>query len=102
MISKLYSKIAIYIPAQFSDAIRQTAEVFTMKFGGCSLINLKGFWRNGRNELEEEDVVMIYSFTDLEDGKLKEFGVLQGKKLAKRLGQEAVAIEINNEMYLVS
>ncbi len=102
MITKLYSRVAIYIPSQFVDAINQTAELFSQKFGGCSVLNIEGYWKNGSGILEKENITVVYSFTNLEDGKLKQFAVIQGKKLAKRLNQESIAVEVNGEMYLIS
>lgn len=107
---KLSCQIKIYVPSTInikesfdsSEWVNKALEILSEEFGGATSTNALGAWINSQGELVKENVTMVFAYAkqdrlELSISKIYDFCLLMKKKLA----QEAIALEINGEMYLV-
>ena len=109
----LQHRIAVIVPSTVNANESASNEVIAMwikaakvkfarLFGGFTAHNAVGGWVSQDHGLIEENVMVIASYTD-NDGlgfveKVKEFAA----QMAEALGQEAVSVEVDNELEFVS
>jgi len=106
-------KIAVFIPSTMNvnekastetinKWIRSAKEQFAELFGGFTSHSAVGGWMSEEHGLVEENVTVVESYTD-------EFGLNRlnevkafARRMAMALMQEAVAVEVDNSLHLVS
>ncbi len=105
-------KVTVYVPRtvnvneKLSDheanaLITRATRVMSETFGGATIVNAAGAWVANSGELVTENTTLVYSFTDsLSTQKLLAVRDLL-LWLKATYGQEAVAIEIDNELFFV-
>lgn len=71
-------------------------------FGGATSYEALGAWVSPEAGLVKERVTIVESYCSEEDlqGHAQEF-VEYAEDMKKRLGQEAVSVEVNNELYFI-
>lgn len=107
----LKESVKLYIPTETKDGkvidnseiLKKCAVEMDESFGGATVINGVGYWsdKNNNNKLYTEDVNIIQSFTGSMDDK-KAYKLIQlAQYVKKELKQEAVTIEVNNQMKFI-
>lgn len=107
---KLSSKITIYIPSTAdinkpidnSAFVDEAATLFSNCFGGATSCETLGYWCSPSAGLVKERTTMVFAYcsdVDLQNhtDKVIDFAL----KVKAELAQDAVAVEINGEMYFV-
>ncbi len=106
-------KIAIIIPSTVnanegapSEIVAKWIKVSKVKFakffGGFTAHHAKGGWVSDEHGLIEEDVTVVVSFTN-DDGLIHLDAIREfASDLASEMGQEAIAIEVDNSMEFVA
>lgn len=111
----LSSSVKIYIPgttdfdqpASNVEQVHTVTEEFTRLFGGATANNAIGGYmfkgiRDNAPKLVTEKVTIITSFTDSEGLENHIDQVIKiAHRIKKEMNQEAVSIEVNNELYLI-
>ena len=106
-------KIAVFIPSTMNVHetasteiinrwVRSAKEQFAELFGGFTSHNAVGGWVSPEHGLVEENVTVVESYTD-EYGlnRLSEVKAF-ARRMAMALMQEAVAVEVDHSLHLVS
>ena len=98
-------RLAVYIPSEsegidIPEEIRQpiidgVKRDFSTRYGGYTSHDAVGGWMNDEGELIEELVTVVYTFTQYPDVQSLE---TMGRRVAKLLYQDCVAIEVGYEM----
>ncbi len=93
------NSIAILIPSEYESGIRAAKFKFARNFGGYTATRHTGGWIDQYQQLIEEDVTSVLSYTDneIEIEKIKEFAIGVGYICE----QHSVAIIHNNEMIIL-
>ena len=107
---KLSSRVTVYIPsttdvnekADTSKYIDEAAALMSKLFGGATSTPALGYWLSPAAGLVKEISTMVFAYcsdNDLTNGidELVNFC----EKIKTELKQEAVALEINGEMYFI-
>jgi hypothetical protein len=107
---ELSSHVRFYVPSTVSANVQvDTAEIadlvsvrFSEWFGGATRFNALGTWVSPQHGLIKEAVVVVDSYCS-EDALNDHAGdvVDLAAEIKDRLKQEAVAIEVNNKLYLI-
>ena len=107
---KLSSKVAVYVPSTLqvsesvdnSERVKRTLEFLSEKFGGATSTKAIGCWVSTEKGLIREAVEICYAYTDTVGLEANIEAVIEHcEMLKKEMGQEAVSLEINNELYFV-
>lgn len=108
----LKNKLTLYIPSTVNvseslttDAaeavITKAVRLLSETFGGATEVKATGSWLSSNGTLVSEPVTLVYcyaaQFSTGDLMKVKRFC----EELKKELGQEAVALEINNRMIFI-
>ena len=107
---RLSSKITVYVPAtvgvdQSADntqQVHETAALLSRLFGGATSTPALGYWLSPAAGLVAEKTTVVFAYAadaDLQNGI--EAVVEHCDKLKRDMGQEAVALEVNGEMYFI-
>lgn len=107
---ELSSSVKIYVPSTIdidqtfdnAEIIDNTLKFLCLEFGGATASKAVGNWLVAPNELVKEDITLVLSYTtqdQLEKSINKVIEFCQKMKLDLR--QQAIAIEVNNKLYLV-
>ena len=107
---KLNSKVTVYVPAtvNINEEIDNTEFVDRMAtklsnyFGGATSSKALGYWTSPSQGLVKEKSTVVYSYcseADLE--KHCEKLIEDCEQLKEELKQDAIALEINGEMYFI-
>lgn len=107
---KLSSKITVYIPSTMD--INQTADtqkyidncatLFSECFGGATSCETLGYWTSPTKGLVKERSTMVFAYCKDEDLQTKIESVLDFcENMKAELKQDAIALEINGEMYFI-
>lgn len=106
------NRVGLYVPSTQAGSLplkRDTAEMFVNRsirflsehFGGATAISAKGGWIDRSGHLVTEEVTLVYAFA----GSLTSADLEQIKAYALELkadmGQEAIAVEINDMLLLI-
>lgn len=107
---KLSSSIRIYVPSTVnvdekidsSEWINRSLSILSQEFGGSTASSALGAWISSKGDLIKENVTMVFSYArqeQLENSieKIYEFCL----EMKKELSQEAIALEVNGELYLI-
>lgn len=107
---KLSSSVKIYVPSTIDvnqsfdspEWIDKTLKFLASCFGGSTATKALGAWVSTNGELVKERVTVVFSYAsqpDLETNIDEIYNFCLTMK--KALGQEAIALEVNNELYFV-
>lgn len=107
---KLSSKITVYIPS--TTDINQTADtkkyvdncavLLSESFGGATSCEALGYWTSPKAGLVKERSTMVFAYCSDADLQNKIENVLDFcEAMKKELNQDAIALEINGEMYFI-
>lgn len=109
---KLSNKVGIIVPSTIGANtkgnedtvkfnVRQVMKTLSEMFGGASTIKQEGAWVSEEHGLIVEENTLVYAYAEeLNDSILNK--VLEvAEALGQAMEQEAIAVEINNEMYFV-
>jgi hypothetical protein len=107
---ELSSSVAIYIPSttdvdtttDTSASLELAQTELSSRFGGSTTLDAVGTWMSPGAGLVKEHVKVVKSYTDEATLKLNIDAIVElAETLKKELSQDAIAIEINNKLYLV-
>lgn len=107
---KLGTKITIYVPATVNvnetidnmPFVNRTAELLSNLFGGATSTKVLGYWVSDKNGLVTENTTMVFAYTDSATLEKEIQNVLNWAMILKKeMSQEAIALEINGEMYFI-
>lgn len=107
---KLSSSVKIYVPSTVnvdqhcdtSDWVNRCLKLLSQEFGGSTASTALGAWVNNSGDLIKENVVLVFAFAkqaQLESSMETIYNFCLDMK--KNLGQEAIALEVNGELYLI-
>ena len=107
---KLSSKITVYIPSTTdinkeidnTEYVNQCASLLSECFGGATSTPALGYWMSNTVGLVKESTTMVFAYasdTDLQDNIEKVIDFCENLKA--ELKQDAIALEINGEMYFI-
>lgn len=103
-------QIKIYVPSTVnvnekidnSEWVDKSLKFLSSEFGGATASKALGAWVSNSGSLVKEDVTLVFAYAD--QGKL-EMSIdriyMYCLNMKKQLSQEAIALEINGEMYLI-
>lgn len=107
---KLSCSVKIYVPStlnitEVADTqiwIDKSLNLLSVKFGGATASKALGAWISSQGQLVKENVTMVFSYASqhqLEQGieEIHDFCI----EMKRELAQEAIALEVNNELYLI-
>lgn len=107
---KLSSKITVYVPAtdnineaiDNTEQVNQTAALLSSLFGGATSTPALGYWMSPAAGLVAEKTTVVFAYAS--DADLQNY-VGQVVELCENLKasmlQDAIALEINGEMYFI-
>lgn len=110
---KLSCSVKIYVPSTINTnqtldksttqaKVDETLEFLGRLFGGSTSLKAYGSWVTATGELVKERVIIVMSYCD--QSSLEEHiedVISYAERLKADMSQEAVSIEINNELYFV-
>lgn len=107
---KLSSKVTIYVPStkdiniqvDTSEWVEATATLLSNCFGGATSTKALGYWTSPQAGLVKEKSTMVFAYCS--DNDLQEHieDVIElCETMKKELSQDAIALEINGEMYFI-
>ena len=94
----------LFVPEADDSAqrVEETAETFSGLFGGATSYKAVGYWQSDVDGLVREHVTIVEAFCDTDAVNREIDSVLDtAEQLKLSMKQEAVAVEINNKLYLV-
>lgn len=107
---KLSSKVIVYVPStiNINEEIDNTAHVNVCAsllsdcFGGATSTQALGYWTSPTVGLVKEKTTMVFAYASEADLQAKiELVIDYCEKLKSELSQDAIALEINGEMYFI-
>lgn len=107
---KLSCQIKIYVPSTTNireafdslEWVRKTMELLSKEFGGATATSALGAWVSNQGDLVKENITVVFAYArqeQLENSIDFVYGFCLDMK--RVLGQEAIALEVNGELYLV-
>ena len=107
---KLSSKVTVYIPSTMdinkqinnTEYVNQCASLLSECFGGATSTPALGYWMSNTAGLVKENTTMVFAYaadTDLQTNIEKVITFCENLKT--ELTQDAIALEINGEMYFI-
>lgn len=107
---KLSCQVRVYIPSTInvkesfdsSEWKNKTLTFLSNSFGGATASSALGAWISNQGELIKEDVTLVFAYAtqDQLESKIDDvYNFCLSMKLALR--QEAIALEVNGELYLI-
>ncbi|MGI6225707.1 MAG: hypothetical protein ACOYJ1_05555 [Peptococcales bacterium] len=107
---KLSSKITLYVPATTntdqaidnSQYVDRAAKFFSECFGGSTSTPALGYWMSPVAGLVKEETTIVFAYCADKDLQANIDQVVDlCESLKKEMAQEAIALEINGEMYFI-
>lgn len=106
----LSHKITVYVPATINDAdgshaidntayVDKTAALLSDTFGGATCTDCIGYWMSSDRGLERENTKMIFAYAESLDPI--DTIIEWCEDLKCELNQDAIALEIDNQMYFI-
>lgn len=97
---KLSSKVTVYVPAtngvseatDNTEQVKKTASLLAGLFGGSTSTAALGYWLSPIAGLVAEATTVVFAYAEV---------VELCEELKHDMGQEAIALEINGEMYFI-
>ena len=107
---KLSSKVTVYVPATCgvdtaadnTEQVKSTASLLSSLFGGATSTPALGYWLSPVVGLVAENTTVVFAYAsdaDLQNGI--ESVIEHCETLKRDMKQEAIALEINGEMYFI-
>lgn len=106
----LRSKVTVYIPATINinenidntEYVNRAATLLSNCFGGATSTEALGYWTSPTAGLVKENTTMVFAFASEKDLHDKLDKVIDFcYEIKEELKQDAIALEINNEMWFV-
>ena len=107
---KLSSKVTVYVPStkdiniqvDTSEWVEATATLLSNCFGGATSCESLGYWTSPTQGLVKEKTVQVFAYCSDKDLQEKIENVIELCEAMKEdLSQDAIALEINGEMYFI-
>ena len=107
---KLSSKLTVYIPATNNvnekidnlKHVDQCASLLSECFGGATSTPALGYWLSTKEGLIKENTTLVFAYCKEEDLQSKLDQIIDYcEGLKEELKQEAIALELNGEMYFI-
>ena len=107
---KLASKISVYVPSTVDinkkvnnkKQVDETATLLSECFGGATSTTALGYWVSPNAGLVKEKTVLVFAYCDNTSLENNIDKVIEHcEKLKKEMSQDAIALEINGEMYFI-
>ena len=107
---KLSSKVTVYVPSTIdintpidtAEWVDSTATLLSNCFGGATSTEALGYWTSPTAGLVKEKSVMVFAYCSDSDLQAKIETVIDFCEFMKsELKQDAIAIEINGDMYFI-
>ena len=107
---KLSSKVTIYVPATINvneqidntKYVDRIASLLSQCFGGSTSTPALGYWLSDSQGLIKEKTTMVFAYCKDQDLEEKiDIIITECENLKTELNQEAIAMEINGEMYFI-
>lgn len=106
----LSHKITVFVPATKNDAegshpinnngyVEQIASIMSESFGGATSTDAIGYWMSPERGLEKENTKLVFSYAENLDNIDNTLDWCEWLKT--ELNQDAIAIEIDNQMYFI-
>lgn len=107
---KLSCQVKVYVPSTIGvreafdsmEWIDKTMSLLSNEFGGSTATSALGAWVSNQGDLVKENVTVVFAYArqeQLEQSIDKVYSFCLEMK--QSLGQEAIALEVNGEMYLI-
>ena len=107
---KLSSKVIVYVPSTINvneeidntEYVNVCASLLSDCFGGATSTQALGYWMSGTAGLVKEQTTMVFAYASEADLQAKiELVIDYCETLKSELSQDAIALEINGEMYFI-
>ena len=107
---KLSSKVVVYIPSTTdidkeidnTSHVNDCASLLSDCFGGATSTQALGYWVSNTAGLVKEKTTMVFAYASESDLNTKIDVVIDYcEELKAELKQDAIALEINGEMYFI-
>ena len=107
---KLSSRVTIYVPSTInvnetfdnSKYIDETATLLSDCFGGATSTNALGYWVSNTHGLVKEASTLVFAYCTTEQLNEHFDKVIDWcKTMCIEMSQEAIALELNGEMYFI-
>lgn len=107
---KLASKLTIYVPAtnnintaaDNTAQVEKTAALLAGLFGGSTSTPAVGYWLSDAAGLVRENTTVVFAYAHEKDLEANIEKVIDYcESLKSEMGQEAIALELNGEMYFI-
>ena len=106
----LSHKVTVYVPATKNDEagafpidnteyVNQIAEILSNTFGGATSTDAIGYWVSNIRGLEKENTRLVFAYAE----SLEKIDIVIDwcEWLKDELKQDAIALEIDNQMYFI-
>lgn len=105
-------RVSIYVPGTQgvsgelsadarADVLNETLRLLGGLYGGATAVEARGAWVASDGTLVIETVTVVTSYTDKRDVAKARIVKRYCEQLRERLGQEAIAVEVNGKLYFV-
>ena len=107
---KLSSRITLYVPATMevnkeinnTEFVDRAASLFSSCFGGSTSTPALGYWLSNTQGLIKERTTIVFAYCNNNQLEQNIDQVVEFcEALKKEMSQEAIALEINGEMYFI-
>jgi hypothetical protein len=107
---KLSSRVTVYVPATHdvntetdnAEQVTRVASALSEWLGGATSSAAVGYWLSNTAGLVHENTVVVFAFASEKDLKAHVDDVVSlCESIRDEMSQEAVALEVNGEMYFV-
>ena len=107
---KLSSKVTVIVPAtknineEFDNKeyVEKTATILSKCFGGATATETLGFWNSPTIGLVKEKSTTVFAYCNESDLQSNIEQVIEWcEEMKTELAQDAIALEINGEMYFI-
>jgi hypothetical protein len=108
---KLSHKVSLYVPTKDknnidlpAELIQKMIDITALKFsevnGGATSTEALGYWKSLAGELIKEKVVVVFSYSNNLEKSI-EAAIETGEQLKEMANQDAISLEVNNELYFI-
>ncbi|WP_270246268.1 hypothetical protein [Coprococcus sp. AM11-30B] len=106
----LSSKVTVYVPATINinkeidnkEFVDRAATLLSDCFGGATSTDALGYWTSPTAGLVKEKTTMVFAYASEKDLRNKLDQVIDlCEDLKKEMTQDAIALEINGEMFFI-
>lgn len=106
----LNSKVTVYVPSTTDvdkvidnrPQVEAVARLLSDCFGGATASPVKGYWVANNGDLVVENTTMVFAYCTTEQATIHMPEIIQKcRELKRDMGQEAIAMEYNGQMYFI-